>query len=364
MLRGALILKGWFYMTKFRVDTFLFSFLLFFLMTFALPGPGSAAPVTLRMVCHHGPTDVQTKLLEGWIKEVEARSDGKIKIDFYSGQGLVKGAQTHGAIVSGMVDIGFSALQYTRGRFPLMDFINLPLGFPNGKVATAIINEVNDRFQPEEFKNVKVLYLQAHGPGRLHTSRKPVRNLEDLKGLKIRIVGPVADMVKYLGAVPTSLPMPEVYHALERGVMDGGLWDLSADVDWRLAEEIKYVIECDEIVYSTGFFMFMNKETWDSLEPEQQALIDELSPRWAAKHGTAWDSAAQRGIDFHKELGNEFIQIDAEEGRRWGAAVEPVISDYIKRTEAKGLPGAEVVAFVRQRLKDAKEGRFESRYMD
>ena len=80
---------------------------LVFMACLVLPGQILAAPMTLRYACHHGPTDIHSKLIEAWIAEVEKRTDGKLKIDFYPGQSLVKAPQTYDAVLNGMTDIGF-----------------------------------------------------------------------------------------------------------------------------------------------------------------------------------------------------------------------------------------------------------------
>ena len=111
-------------------------------------------------------------LAEEWCQEVEARTNGRVKITYYPGGSLTPAPQCYDGVVNQLSDIGFSILVYTRGRFPLMDFINLPLGYPSGEVATAIINEVYEKFQPAELADTKVMYLHSHGPGYIHTKGK------------------------------------------------------------------------------------------------------------------------------------------------------------------------------------------------
>ncbi len=336
--------------------------LAFLAATLIVPGLSNAKPVKLTFAAHQGAQDVQTKLLADYAKEVESRSNGKVEINFYPGETLIKAAQTYDGVVNGMVDIGFSCLAYTRGRFPLLDYINLPLGSPNAQISSAIINEVIEKFHPKELADVEVLYLQSHGPGRIHTRKNPLHSLGDFKGLKIRAGGTTSDIVKSLGAAPASTPMPEVYQALQKGVMDGGIWDMSASADWKLAEVVDYTMMCDDVAYNTGFFVVMNKDKWNKLDPEVQKIMKELAPEFVQKHGKAWDEADQRGIAFMKELGKEIIEVEPAECAKWGDAVKPMIDTYIEKTEKLGLPGKEVVEFVKQRIQEAKAGTFESTY--
>ncbi len=126
-------------------------------------------------------------LAEQWGKEIEKRTNNRVKITFFHGGTLAPPAQIYDSTVQGIADMGFSVLGYTRGKFPLTEVIDIPLGLKTGVTATKLINAYYKKFQPKEFDEVKVLYLHAHGPGLLHTTKKPVAKLEDLKGMKIGV---------------------------------------------------------------------------------------------------------------------------------------------------------------------------------
>ncbi len=350
-------------MGKVRISGRLIALLLL-AVCLSLPQTVLAKESRLSFSAAHGPTAVHTRVTEAWIAELEDMVGDKVKVDLYPGQSLIKLPQTFDGVENGMVSIGHSVLQYTRGRFPVMDFINLPLGYPSGPVATAIINEVVDKFDPQELKSVKLLYVHATGPGYIHVKGRSVAKMEDLQGLKIRSNGPIAEMLKALGATPVSLPMPELYQALQKGVVHGGVWDFSASVDWKLAEVADMTIVAKDTAYSLGFFVAMNKGTWNGLDPEVQQAIDSLRLKYIKKHGQAWADYDQGGIEFEKKLGNTIVEIDAAESKRWRAKVQPIVDAYIADCEAKGLPGKEVIAYVEQRIKDAEEGHFVSQYLD
>ncbi|MEA2039034.1 MAG: TRAP transporter substrate-binding protein, partial [Thermodesulfobacteriota bacterium] len=265
--------------------------------------------------------------------------------------------------VEGISDIGFSILQYTRGRFPVMDVINLPMGYPSGTVATAIINEVNEKFQPKELSDTKVMYLHSHGPGIIHTKGKAVHKMGDLKGIKIRSHGPTAEMIKALGGTPVAFPMPELYQALQKGVVNGGIYPEEASKGWRLAEVTDYSIPCDSTGYGLGFFVVMNKDKWNSMPDDVKKTIEEINSEWIIKHGQAWDDSDFEGIKFFLNRGNTIIGIGPKEAARWKKAVQPVIDSYKKEVDSKGLPGNKVLGYVQKRLKDAEKGKFESKYI-
>lgn len=309
------------------------------------------------------PTHIQSRLAEAWCKEVEKRTNGRVKIAYYPGQTLTKAKQCYDGVVTGLSDIGFSILQYTRGRFPLMDIINLPLGYPSGKVATAIINEVYEKFTPEELSDTKVMYLHSHGPGFIHTKGKAIHTMDDLKGLKIRSHGPTAEMLKALGGTPVAFPMPELYQSLQKGVVNGGIFPMEANKGWRLAEVTDYAAACYSTAYGLGFFSVMNKDKWSNLPDDIQKIINEINAEWVIKHGEAWDTSDIGGIQFFLGAGNSIIGIGPEESERWRKAVQPVMDIYVKETSAKGLPGKEVLQYVEKRLEDARKGKFTSKYM-
>jgi len=310
------------------------------------------------------PTHAQSKLEAAWCQEVKKRTDGRVKITHYPGQTLTKAAQNYQGVKMGLSDVGCSVLQYTRGRFPLMDFINLPLGYPSGQVSTAIINEVYEKYQPKELDEVKVLYFHAHGPGFIHTKGKAVHKMEDLKGLKIRSHGPTASMIKALGGTPTAFPMNELYQSLQKGVVEGGLYPLESNKGWKMAEVTDYVIACYPTAYSLGFYVAMNKDKWNALSEKDKKIIEEINREWIFKHGRAWEAGAFEGINFLLQSGNSMIGIGPKEAKRWTKAVQPVLQEYVDGNEKKGLPGKEVLGFVKTRLKDNQKGKFTSKYIE
>ncbi len=308
------------------------------------------------------PSHIQSQLAESWCQEVSDRTDGQVKVYFYPGQTLTKAEQCYDGVVTGRSDIGMSCLLYTRGRFPLMDFINLPFGNPSGAFATALINEVHDTFKPDELSDVKVLYLHAHGPGFIHTKDQPVRTLSDLKGMKIRCPGSVAETISSLGATPVTMPMPEVYQALQKGVVGGAVYPMETNQGWKMSEVIDYSVANYATAYSVGFFVVMNKDKWNALPEEHQASIEKISSEWAAKHGRAWDDSDFEGMRTSLSEGNSVLGLDPKEQDTWVEAVQPVFDAYVDKAEAKGLPGEKVLSYMEEQIEKFHQGTFSSQY--
>ncbi|HUU40962.1 MAG TPA: TRAP transporter substrate-binding protein [Desulfatiglandales bacterium] len=296
------------------------------------------------------PAHGQCKAGISWAKEIEKRTHGKVKITIFPAGTLTKANQCYGGVVKGISDIGMSCFAYTRGRFPIMEAVDLPHGYPNGQVATHVATEFYNRMKPEELDDVKVLYIHAHGPGLLHT-KKPVRNLEDLKGMKIRSTGLSAKVTKALGGVPVAMPQGATYEALQKGVVEGTFTPIETLKGWKQGEVVKYTTECSGVGYTTAMFVVMNLKKWNALPKEIQGIFEETSREWVDVHGEIWDKGDDEGRNFALSLGNEIIPLSDKENQRWANAVKPVIDNYTKITEKKNLPGDKAVSEVRILIK-------------
>ncbi len=296
------------------------------------------------------PTHIQAKLGDSWAKEIEKRTNGKVKITYHPGSVLLNPKNMYDGVLKGIADMGMGVFAYNKGIFPAMEAIDLPMGYPDGKVATSVINDFYKKFQPKELKKAKVMYLHAHGPGLLH-SKKAVKKLEDMKGLKVRSTGSSAKRVTVMGGVPVAMGQRGAYEALQKGVADATLSPMEVLKGWKQAEVIKYTTECYSVGYTAGFYVLMNLKKWNSLPGDVRKVFQEVSKEWIAKHGEAWDSSDKAGRDFTLSLGNKIISLSAEESARWAKATQPVIDGYVKEKGAKGLPAREYVDFIKAAIK-------------
>ena len=302
--------------------------------------------ITLRYSNFFPATHKNSIIGEEWAKELEKRTNGKVKVAYYSGGTLTPAAQTYDSVVKGIADIGNTVLGYTMGRFPLAEVLDYPLGYPSGIVATRLGNEFFKKFKPKEFDDVKILYFHAQGPGILHTKR-PVRTLEDLQGMKIRTFGSNAKFVSLLGAAPVGTTMPETYDALRTGVAEGAMAPIESLQGWKWGEVIKSTTENFGTAYTATFIVFMNKEKWNSLPPDVQKTIDAMSKEYIEKQGKLWDAIDQEGRDFTLQRGNQIIKLTEAENKRWVEKAKPLFDEYVKKAKEKGLPGDAALKFVR-----------------
>lgn len=313
------------------------------------------AKTRLTYSCFFPPTHAQSKLAEAWAREVDKRTGGEVVVDFFPGGTLTKAEEAYDGVVQGMSDIGFSVLGYSRGRFPVMAAVDLPLGYTSGKAATAVANAVYEHFKPAEFNDVQPMYFHAHGPGLLHTARKEVRRLEDLQGLKLRATGNSGQLVKVLGGTPVAMSMPDSYQAIQKGVVNGGMYPLETNKGWNMAEVVNYMTETHAVAYTTTFFVVMNKARWESLSPKARQAIAEINAEWVGKHAQAWDESDVVGLEFFKSKGGKVLPLNDGEAARWVEAAEPLLAQYVQEAKAKGLDGQAVLDFTRRALAEAQQ---------
>jgi len=288
-------------------------------------------------------------LASEWAKEIGEKTNGRVKITLFPSGTLTPADKCYDGVVKGISDIGMSCFGYTRGKFPLTEVIDLPLGYKSGAAATKLINEYYIKLKPRELAEAKVMYLHAHGPGFLHT-KKAVYKLEDVKGMKIRSTGLSAKVVSALGGIPVAMPMGETYDALSRGVAEGSMAPIESLEGWKWGEVVKFTTQSYGSAYSTGFFVVMNMEKWNALPPDIQKVIEKANGEWAEKTGKLWDEIDKSGREFSLKLGNKIISLPKEEDARWARAVKPILDEYTANMKGKGLPGGEALKFCLERL--------------
>ena len=302
------------------------------------------------------PTHVQAKLAAEWAEEITKRTGGQVVITVFSGGSLTKADQCYQGVVDGVSDIGMSAFAYTRGRFPLLEGLDLPAGYPDGVSATRIANTLAAKYKPAETQDVKLFYVHAHGPGVLAT-KKPVAKLADMKGLKVRATGFCSKVVESLGGSPVSMPQGETYEALQKGVVDATFCPVETLKGWKQGEVINCVTDCKCIGYTTAFFVAMNMEKWAQLPADVQKTIEAVNAEWVVKHGQAWNDADAAGFTFIDELKRDVVPLTLTEQALWVEKVTPLLQDYAARAAAKNLPGEAFLKDLQASIAEARAAK-------
>ena len=308
--------------------------------------------IRLKVANYFPPPANQSKLLDTFCKELEARTNGRVKVDYFAGGSLLKATAMYEGVVNGIADIGYSHVYYTAGRMPVTETTGLPLGYPSAWVGSHAVNDFYQKFKPKEFDDVRVLWLNTSTPSAI-ASKKPIRKLEDLKGLTIRAPGLSGDIMKALGGTPAPTPMMEVYDAISKGVIDGEASNFETLVAFKFAEVVNYSTSIWQITYPFPFYCVMNKRSYEKLPPDVKVVFDTLVGEYTERFALMWNSVDFNGKAFGEKKGVEFIDLPPEELEKWQTAVAPVIDDYVKKMAAKGFSESEArgwVDYLRERI--------------
>lgn len=311
----------------------------------------SEEAITLKVAFYAGTEHAQYGVIEEFGKELEEATNGRVKLEMYPGGALASAADSYDAVVTNIADIAWFNTGYTPGQFPLTDALNLPFVPGDSSVSfSKTIQQYYDQYAPvqDEYKNVKLLWLHATDPYQIITTGKQVKTVEDLKGLKLRThTSEAAQLVEAWGAVPISMSMNDLYDAIQKGVVDGAVIPLAAVVDHNLQDVIDYVTLGH--FYSSSFGVAMNKDVWDSLDPEIQQVIESLAGEArAVKSGEAFDASLEKAYQLFEEKGIEVYELPEEELSKLREAAQGVVDKWISDKEAQGLPGHEAYETLKQ----------------
>jgi len=310
-----------------------------------------AAEVTLRYT-HFWPSAsrVHTEVFEAWAKSIEQASNGRIEVQVYPAQTLAKADGSYQATVNGVADIVSTAQGYTAGRFPLSQIAEFPdIGATALQTGCVLQSMYDDGLLDKEYQDTHVLYMFTTGPGSLHTRDKPVPTPDALKGMRIR--NPAAIPGQFLqkaGARNVSMPAPEAYESMQRGVIEGTAFPWEALQVFRLIELTKH--HTDIPIYSTIFVTAMNKRTYERLPDDLKKVIDAHSgPEWQRKAAAVFDSLDVSGRKAAEERGQEIIKVDNPmQDPAWGPLLKSVVDDYLAGLKKQNLPGDKVYAAARK----------------
>jgi len=316
----------------------------------AFPGVAAAQQIKLTFADQNSPTGWgPAHATAPWIKQVEEATKGKVKIELYPSQTLIKGIDMWKGVRSGIADIGWCVQGYWPEQTPLSDVILLPfVPIPSAEKGSVALWQLYEKFPAiqKEFTEVMPLVLYTSSPNLL-VSKRPVKTLDDFKGLKIRTLGgPPIEMAKALGAVPTLIPMPDVYQSLDKGVIDAALAPWEAVHEFRLYEVAKYYTIAP--FYASYFSVCANRQKIESLPKDVRAEIMSVSGLAGAKFWghNFFDTAEQAAIDRAKAGNYEMdrYEVPPAEVAKWSKiAGEPIWNEWLKKMEGKGQKDARTV---------------------
>lgn len=313
---------------------------------FALPGSVQAQELTLRLHNFNSPKAIANRLfMRPWAKEIEKKSGGKVKVQVFPAMQLGgKPSDLYGQARDGVVDIVWTLPGYSPGRFPLTEVFELPFVAGDAVATSQALTEFHGKWMKEEYKDTQPLVFHATARGHIHTAEKPIRKLEDLKGMKMRAPSRAsAAMLSALGTVPVGMPIPKVYEALSRGVVEGTWIPWTIMRPFRLHEVTKYHTE---VALSCALFlMTMNKKRYDGLPSDIRKIIDDSTGMPLARRlGRMWQDDEKPGRALAVKRGDQILALDDAERERWRKITQKVVDAWVEKVSKKGHDGKALVA--------------------
>ncbi|THF47497.1 TRAP transporter substrate-binding protein [Allorhizobium terrae] len=311
-----------------------------------MAGSAMAADVVLKLHQMLPPqATIPAKSLQPWADKVKAESGGRIEVELYPAMQLGgKPSDLVDQVKDGVVDLTWTLLGYTPGRYPKSEAFELPFVATNAEATSVAFYDYYEKHMKDELKDFHVLTVHTHGPGILHTiASKPITSLESMKGVKLRGTSKVINqMLEAMGATPIGMPVTAVPESLSKSVIDGTV------VPWEVTPSIKIAelapnhtsFSGKHGLYTATFLFAMNKDSYNALPDDLKKVIDNNSGRELARQfGRMMDEGDARGKAIAEKAGNKLIVLDDAETARWKKAGEPVTANWIQDMDKRGLDG-------------------------
>jgi TRAP-type C4-dicarboxylate transport system substrate-binding protein len=285
------------------------------------------------------PTSPPGRATAKWIEMVETRTNGQVKVKaLYSGT-LLTGKNTIEGILRGVGDVGMNVSSFRPERFPMLALLNYPHPYKHTMVPIRIAWDMYNKFDPPEFKGVRVVSFSNNGLGENGCGfygKFPVTSVADLKGKEIRATGTGVPALERLGASPVFLPVSEIYEALEKNIIKGIYASFEIIQPFKFNEVIDYITPFP----APGALMFtiVNEERFNSWPDHVKKVIEDMKMEHSEWAGNFAHEAAQGGLSFALESGVEKTTLSLEEREQMMRMLEPMRDEWLEETQAKGLP--------------------------
>ena len=309
--------------------------------------------IELSLASMQAPGSVHSEHFQRWADKIATASNGTLTIRHYPSNILIAGPEMRTGVKNGVADIGTSFIYGIDPGFEvgvnltqLVRGLNMPEGV---SIFEDIWNEFPELME-SQWQDYKLLWIIPTHPTIIYTTEKAVYTLEDLKGLEIRVPSAIlADFVKNLGGTPVSMSTADWITSLDKGTTDGGTTTTGMMYDFQVADKFKYATK-----YAMGSsinFLIMNQDSWNSLSPEMQQIIEDTL-EWARQDAIdTWTESESTTLQFSIDHGIEFIELADGEYDMWDSATRPVYDEMAAEMDALGYPGTELVDFALERAK-------------
>ena len=285
----------------------------------AAPAVLAQQKIEMKLAYFVGDQHAMSRWLIKWSENLEQQSGGRITVKRFPGAQMGPMAQHYDFARTGQADVAWFLHGTTPGRFPLTELVQLPYLVGSSEIGTKTLNdpELRSKYLDAEHRGIKVLLLLTHQPGNVHTTKKPIRTVEDMKGLRIRFASPtIRDFLAALGGTPVGVVATEQVEQLQKGTIDGTFIDYGgAGIAFKMGGLLKYSTEMYSYVSSFG--VGMNEDFWNKLPPDLKELVVKSMTGVEKEVGEAWDGLDIPGKKALMDGGGEAIRLSAEENAKF-----------------------------------------------
>ena len=304
-------------------------------------------PITLRYTSHiprsHG---LYTEGFVPLTEMLDRETGGRLRLQAFTDKLLHGPLDGFKAAISGITDYTHAYATYQPGSFRLLHALQLPFLFPRPAVAALVAEELYPRFFKTEYERMGVYLAHCDSTSPYDIiSKDPIRTLEDLRGVKIRVTGGLSvDIFRALGGVPTVMAAAEVYPAFQRGVVDAVALGAPDIVAYRLHEIGRHFTKVG--INVTVLQHCLRRGAFDGLPADLKSTFYRLLRvrSQLPAHNYYGGVRADQALDALALSGVELIELSELEADRWRAAVDPLTEEYLLAQEASGLEPRAVVA--------------------
>jgi TRAP-type C4-dicarboxylate transport system substrate-binding protein len=322
-----------------------------FFCTFIPAFTVTAQVIELRYATHYAPAHPYSVADQRWIDRIEKETNGRVKIKPYWSGTLVSGRESMLELRRGVADIAFVTPIYEKSGVDLtkalLDFFTNSRPEVNAKIYWELYNEFPEI--RKEYANMKILAVNVGIPMYLMTNKKPVKTLNDLQGMRIRVTGDVMmATMKALGTEPVGMPVVEMYEIFQKGIIDGVIFAHGDYKSLKLAEIVKY--ETENFAQDRGVYVSraMNLDVWNKLPSDIQKIFTATRDWWGDTILEESKKPDEEGKAMAIKAGVQFVKMDQAGVQKYLAVLEAENLAKAKELDGKGYPGTKIYTRARQ----------------
>lgn len=313
----------------------------------ATKGPTKEEPILLKFATYDPDFCPYDRcFVQPWIARIESDTGGRVQIDYYGVESLVKRQDLHDALLTGIADITKTGPTLMPGRMPLTELADLPFLYKSSLITGLTVQEAFDTgLYGNEWKDVKMIAWLPNAPSIIRHRTKFIKTAEDWKGQKFNGAGTTySEIARLMGATNVALVVGEVTDSLSKGLIDFSMGEWAQIWTFKRYEVTKYTTADCNIAISAGGHYAMSWDTYNKLPKDIQAIVDkysgpEMTKLMSANFGREEALQKQWTLEYDKKVGNpEPYKLPNDERNRWIEKITPMYETFITQREAKGLP--------------------------